>query len=60
MFQNQMYMSLIGMYMYKIPKVIGKLLKFVEAIIGNIENSLHIITWTNINTHTHTYEHTYY
>lgn len=46
MFQNQMYMSLIGilMYMYKIPKVIGKLLKFVEAIIGNIENSLHIIT----------------
>lgn len=30
--------------MYKIPKLIGKLLKFVEAIIGNIENSLHIIT----------------
>lgn len=30
--------------MYKIPKTIGKLLKFVEAIIGNIENSLHIIT----------------
>lgn len=35
--------------MYKILKVIGKLLKFVEVIIGNIENFFYIIIWININ-----------
>lgn len=43
--------------MYKIPKVIGKLLKFVEAIIGNIEilfTSLHEQTQTHTHTHTNT------
>lgn len=39
--------------MYKIPKVIGKLLKFVEAIIGNRKFSSH--HYMNKHKHTHTH-----
>lgn len=40
--------------MYKIPKVIGKLLKFVEAIIGNRKFSSHHYMNKHKHTHTHT------